>query len=384
MVDFAYTETQRLIRDTVRGFAEQEIRPHLREWDAQEVFPIEVFRKMGELGLLGVMVDPEYGGAGYGYAEFVVVIEELARVDPGIALSVAAHNSLCTAHIDRFGSPAQRTKYVIPLAQGQHLGAWALTEPDAGSDAANQRTTAERRGDHWVLNGMKNFTTHGTVAQTYVIFAATDRTKGKHGITAFIVERGTPGLIPGKREKKLGMRTSDTASVILENCTVPPENVIGEVGQGFFQALQILEGGRVGIGALAVGIAQGAYEAALKYAKERYQFGRPIAAFQAIQFMLADMATMIDAARLLVHRAAWLRDQDRPTPKESAMAKWYASEVAVRVADMAVQIFGGYGYIQDYPVEKFYRDAKLTTIGEGTSEIQRIVIARQLIREITG
>jgi alkylation response protein AidB-like acyl-CoA dehydrogenase len=383
MVDFDYTDTQRMIRDTVRSFAEREIRPFLREWDDREVFPRDVFRKMGELGFLGVMVPEQYGGAGYGYSEFVVVIEELARVDPGIALSVAAHNSLCTAHIYRFGNEVQRERYVVPLARGEKLGAWALTEPEAGSDAGSLQTQAVWDGEAWVLRGTKNFTTHGTVGDVYVVMAVTDRQKGRRGgITAFIVERGTPGLIPGKRESKLGMRTSDTASVILDNCRVPPENVIGEVGQGFSQVLQVLEGGRVGIGALAVGIAQGAFEAALRYAQERRQFGRPIAEFQAIQFMLADMATQIEAARLLVHRAAWLRDQGRATPKESSMAKLFASEVAVRVADRAVQIFGGYGFVKDYPVEKYYRDAKLCTIGEGTSEIQRIVIARQVLREI--
>ncbi|MCS7313589.1 MAG: acyl-CoA dehydrogenase family protein [Acidobacteria bacterium] len=383
MVDFDYTDVQRMIRDTVRAFAEREIRPFLREWDEREVFPRNVFQKMAALGFLGVMVPEQYGGAGYGSSEFVIVIEELARVEPGIALSVAAHNSLCTAHIYRFGSEAQRERYVGPLARGEKLGAWALTEPEAGSDAGNLQTQAFWDGTAWVLRGTKNFTTHGTVGDVYVVMAVTDREKGrKGGLTAFIVERGTPGLIPGKRESKLGMRTSDTASVILDDCRVPPENVIGEVGQGFAQVLQVLEGGRVGIGALAVGIAQGAFEAALRYAQERRQFGRPIAEFQAIQFMLADMATQVEAARLLVHRAAWLRDQGRATPKESSMAKLFASEVAVRVADMAVQIFGGYGFVKDYPVEKYYRDAKLCTIGEGTSEIQRIVIARQALREI--
>lgn len=383
MVDFDYTDVQRMIRDTVRTFAEREIRPFIREWDEHEVFPRDVFRKMAELGFLGVMVPERYGGAGYGYSEFVVVIEELARVEPGIALSVAAHNSLCTAHIYRFGNEAQRERYVIPLARGEKLGAWALTEPEAGSDAGGLQTQAVWDGSAWVLRGTKNFTTHGTVGDVYVVMAVTDREKGrKGGLTAFIVERGTPGLVPGRRESKLGMRTSDTASVILDDCRVPPENVIGEVGQGFPQVLQVLEGGRVGIGALAVGIAQGAFEAALRYAQERRQFGRPIAEFQAIQFMLADMATQIEAARLLVHRVAWLRDQGRSTPKESSMAKLFASEVALRVADMAVQIFGGYGFVKDYPVEKYYRDAKLCTIGEGTSEIQRIVIARQVLREI--
>ncbi len=383
MVDFDYTDVQRMIRDTVRTFAEREIRPFIREWDEHEVFPRDVFRKMAELGFLGVMVPERYGGAGYGYSEFVVVIEELARVEPGIALSVAAHNSLCTAHIYRFGNEAQRERYVVPLARGEKLGAWALTEPEAGSDAGGLQTQAVWDGSAWVLRGTKNFTTHGTVGDVYVVMAVTDREKGrKGGLTAFIVERGTPGLVPGRRESKLGMRTSDTASVILDDCRVPPENVIGEVGQGFPQVLQVLEGGRVGIGALAVGIAQGAFEAALRYAQERRQFGRPIAEFQAIQFMLADMATQIEAARLLVHRVAWLRDQGRSTPKESSMAKLFASEVALRVADMAVQIFGGYGFVKDYPVEKYYRDAKLCTIGEGTSEIQRIVIARQVLREI--
>lgn len=384
MVSFDLTDVQRLIRDTVREFAEDEIRPHIREWDEHEIFPIDLFKKMGQLGFMGVTVDEKYGGAGYGHAQLVVIIEEFARVEPGIALSVAAHNSLCTGHIFLYGTEEQKKRYLPALATGEVLGAWALTEPESGSDAAGMKTTAKREGDIFVLNGTKNFTTHGTVAGTYVIFAITDKDKGKNGgISAFIATRDTPGLTPGRRETKLGMRASDTASVILEDCRIDLKNLVGGVeGQGFKQALGVLTGGRIGIGALAVGIAQGAFEAALKYARERHQFNRPIADFQAIQFKLADMATQIDAARLLVHRAAWMKDQGLDPVREASMAKLFASESAVRVTDAAIQIFGGYGYIKDYPVEKYFRDAKLCTIGEGTSEIQRIVISRSILNEI--
>ena len=384
MVSFEESDVQRMIRETVRDFMKQEVVPHVREWDETEYFPREVLQKMGDLGFLGAMVPDEYGGAGYGYREFVVLIEEIARFEPGLGLSVAAHNSLCTGHILMFGTEAQKEQYLPDLARGKVMGAWGLTEPGSGSDAAAMSTTAHREGDFYVINGTKNFTTHGTVAGTYVIFAVTDpERRKKGGITAFIIERGTPGLIPGKRENKLGMRLSDTSSVILDNCRVPAEQIVGgEPGQGYAQAMEVLTGGRVGIGALAVGIARGAFEAARRYALEREQFGQPIARFQAIQFMLADMATMIEAARLLVYRAAWLRDQGKAAVKEASMAKLYASEIAVRVANMAVQIFGGYGFVKDYPVEKFYRDVKLCTIGEGTSEIQRIIIGRQLLKEI--
>ncbi len=383
MVSFELNEELRLIRDSVREFARNEILPHVREWDEHEIFPIELFQKMGDMGFLGIMVPEKYGGSGYGYQEKVIIIEELAKVDPGIALGVAAHNSLCTGHILMFGTEEQKLKYLPDLASGKHMGAWGLTEPSAGSDAGALETTAERKKNGYVLNGTKVFTTHGSLAGVYVILAKTDRTAGKKGITAFIIERGTPGLIPGKREEKLGMRTSDTASVILEECFVPEENIVGgEPGQGFSQVLEVLNGGRVGIGALALGLAEGAFESALHYAKERTQFGRPLIDFQSISFMLADMATQIEAARLLVYRSAWLRDQGKPAVKEASMAKLFASEVAVRVAEQALQLYGGYGFVKDYPVEKYYRDVKLTTIGEGTSQIQRIVIARQLLKEI--
>ncbi len=383
MVSFELNEELRLIRDSVREFARNEILPHVREWDEHEIFPIELFQKMGDMGFLGIMVPEKYGGSGYGYQEKVIIIEELAKVDPGIALGVAAHNSLCTGHILMFGTEEQKLKYLPDLASGKHMGAWGLTEPSAGSDAGALETTAERKKNGYVLNGTKVFTTHGSLAGVYVILAKTDRTAGKKGITAFIIERGTPGLILGKREEKLGMRTSDTASVILEECFVPEENIVGgEPGQGFSQVLEVLNGGRVGIGALALGLAEGAFESALHYAKERTQFGRPLIDFQSISFMLADMATQIEAARLLVYRSAWLRDQGKPAVKEASMAKLFASEVAVRVAEQALQIYGGYGFVKDYPVEKYYRDVKLTTIGEGTSQIQRIVIARQLLKEI--
>ncbi len=383
MVSFELNEELRLIRDSVREFARNEILPHVREWDEHEIFPVELFQKMGDMGFLGIMVPEKYGGAGYGYQEKVIIIEELAKVDPGIALGVAAHNSLCTGHILMFGTEEQKLKYLPDLASGKHMGAWGLTEPSAGSDAGALETTAERKKNGYVLNGTKVFTTHGSLAGVYVILAKTDRTAGKKGITAFIIERGTPGLIPGKREEKLGMRTSDTASVILEECFVPEENIVGgEPGKGFSQVLEVLNGGRVGIGALALGLAEGAFESALHYAQERTQFGRPLIDFQSISFMLADMATQIEAARLLVYRSAWLRDQGKPAVKEASMAKLFASEVAVRVAEQALQIYGGYGFVKDYPVEKYYRDVKLTTIGEGTSQIQRIVIARQLLKEI--
>lgn len=384
MVSFEETDVQRMIRDSVKDFMLREVVPHIREWDEKEHFPIDVMKKMGELGFLGAMVPEEYGGAGYGYREFVVLIEEIARYEPGLALSVAAHNSLCTGHILMFGTEKQKKRYLPDLAQGIKLGAWGLTEPGSGSDAAGMKTTARKEGDSYILNGTKNFITHATVAGTYVIFGVTDPEQSrKKGISAFIVERETPGLSPGKRENKLGMRISDTASVILEDCKVPAEQIVGGIpGQGFPQALEVLNGGRVGIGALAVGIARGAYEEARKYALEREQFGQPIAHFQAIQFMLADMATQIDAARLLVHRAAWLRDHGHVAAKEASMAKLFASEVAVQIANMAVQIHGGYGFVKDYPVEKYYRDVKLCTIGEGTSEIQRIVIGRQILKEI--
>jgi hypothetical protein len=379
-VDFSLTEEQQQLRRSVREFAESEILPHVMEWDEASHFPLELVPKIAEMGLLGVIFPEKYGGAGLGYIEYAIAIEELARVDGSIGLSVAAHNSLCTNHIYKFGSEEQRKKYVVPLAQGKKLGCWSLTEPGAGSDAGGTRTTAVRKDRGWLLNGAKTFTTNGHHADVCVAMAVTDPSKGSHGISAFILEKGMPGFRPGKKENKLGMRASDTSEVIFSDCLVPSENLLGAEGQGFINSLQVLDGGRISIAALAVGMAQGAYEASVRYAKQRKQFGKAISEFQAIQFKLADMATEIEAARLLVYHAAWLADQKDPRfTKESSMAKLYASEVAVRVANEAVQVHGGYGFIKDYPAEKFYRDVKLCTIGEGTSEIQRLVIARQIL-----
>ncbi len=379
-MDFSLTEEQQQLRRTVREFAESEIAPHVMEWDEASRFPNEIIPKLAEMGLLGVIFPEEYGGAGLGYIEYAIAIEELARVDGSVGLIVAAHTSLCTNHIYHFGSEEQRRKYVVPLAQGKKLGCWSLTEPEAGSDAGGTRSVAERRDGLWVLNGAKTFTTNGHYADVCVAMAVTNRSRGAHGISAFILEKGMPGFQPGKKEKKLGMRASDTSEVVFSDCSVPAENLIAPEGDGFIQSLQILDGGRISIAALALGMAQGAYEAAAKYAKQRKQFGKAIGEFQAIQFKLADMATQVEAARLMVYQAAWLADRkDTRYTKEASMAKLYASEVAVRVANEAVQIHGGYGFIKDYPAEKYYRDVKLCTIGEGTSEIQRLVIARQLL-----
>jgi alkylation response protein AidB-like acyl-CoA dehydrogenase len=378
-MQFDLTDEQLQVKRTVREFAETEIKPRVMEWDESQRLPRELFGKMGALGLTGVIFPEEYGGVGMGYIEYVTVIEEIARVDGSIGLSVAAHNSLCTNHIYQYGNEAQRRKFVTPLARGEKLGAWALTEPGSGSDASGMKTTAMRRDGGWIINGSKNFITHGGSADVCVVIAITSREMRSRGISAFVVERGAKGFLAGKKENKLGMRASETSSITFEDCWVPEENLIGEVGRGFVNAMQILDGGRVSIAALALGIAQGAYESALKYSQERFQFGRPIFDFQGIQFKLADMATQIDAARLLTMRAAWLKDNKRPTTKESAMAKLYASEIAVKVAEEAIQIHGGYGYTKDYPPEKYWRDSKLCTIGEGTSEVQRLVIARQLV-----
>ncbi len=378
-MQFDLTEEQLQVKQMVREFAETEIKPQVMEWDEAQQFPRELFTKMGELGLTGVIFPEEYGGAGMGYVEYATVIEEIARVCGSVGLSIAAHNSLCTNHIFQYASEEMKRKYVIPLAKGEKLGAWALTEPSSGSDASGMKTTAVRRNGGWVLNGSKNFITHGISADTCVVLAITNREMRSRGISAFIVERGAPGFIGGRKENKLGMRASETASIIFEDCWVPDANLLGEQGRGFVNSMQILDGGRISIAALALGIAQGAYESALKYAQERKQFGQAIFDFQGIQFKLADMATQIDAARLLIMRAAWLKDNKRPTTKESAMAKVYASEIAVKVSEEAIQIHGGYGYTKDYPPEKFWRDSKLCTIGEGTSEVQRLVIARQLI-----
>lgn len=378
-MQFELTEEQQQVKQMVREFAEAEIKPHVMEWDEAQAFPRELFTKMGELGLMGVLFPEEYGGAGMGYVEYATVIEEIARICGSVGLSLAAHNSLCTNHIFQYASEEMKRKYVPALAKGEKLGAWGLTEPGSGSDASGMKTTAVRRNGGWVLNGSKNFITHGISADTCVVLAITNREMRSRGISAFIVERGMPGFIGGRKENKLGMRASETASIIFEDCWVPDANLLGEQGRGFVNSMQILDGGRISIAALALGIAQGAYESALKYAQERKQFGQPIFDFQGIQFKLADMATQIDAARLLIMRAAWLKDNKRPTTKESAMAKVYASEIAVKVSEEAIQIHGGYGYTKDYPPEKFWRDSKLCTIGEGTSEVQRLVIARQLV-----
>ena len=384
-MDFSFTDEQQQLRRTVRKFAETEILPHVMEWDEAAHFPDDLFPKLGELGLLGVIFPEKLGGSGLGYIEYVTVIEELAAVDGSVGLSVAAHNSLCTNHIYKFGTPAQHQKYLPSLAQGKMLGAWSLTEPGAGSDAGGTRTVAERRDGGWLLNGAKTFTTNGHSAGVCVAMAVTEKDKGSHGISAFIVERGTPGFRPGKKENKLGMRASETSEVVFTDCFVPHDHLLGEPGKGFVNSLQILDGGRISIAALALGIAQGALEAATKYSKQRRQFGQPISEFQGIQFKLADMATQVEAARALIYHVAWMADHgDMRHTKESAMAKLFASEVAVRVASDAVQVFGGYGYVKDYPAEKYYRDAKLCTIGEGTSEIQKLVIARQLLGKKSG
>jgi alkylation response protein AidB-like acyl-CoA dehydrogenase len=379
-VDFQFTDEQNHLRRSIREFAEGEILPHVMEWDEVSHFPVEIMPKLAEMGLLGILFPEEYGGAGLGYMEYVIAIEELSRVDGSVGIIVAAHNSLCSNHIFKFGSEAQKQKYLSPLAQGKKIGAWSLTEPEAGSDAGGTRTTAKRVGDHWVINGAKTFTTNGHYADVCVAMAVTDKSKAAHGISAFIIEKGTPGFKPGKKENKLGLRASDTSEVIFSDCRVPQENLLGDEGEGFTGSLKILDGGRISIAALALGMAQGALDAAIKYAKQRKQFGQPISEFQAIQFKLADMATEVEAARLLVCQAAWLADKNSARfTRESSMAKLFASEVAVRVANECVQIHGGYGFIKDYPAEKFYRDVKLCTIGEGTSEIQKLVIARQLL-----
>jgi len=380
-MDFELTEEQQQMKMSVREFAEAEIAPHVMEWDEAQHFPIELKPKLAELGLLGVLFPEEYGGAGLGYVEYATAIEELSRVDGSVGISVAAHNSLCSNHIYQYGTEAQKKKYLTPLASGEHLGAWGLTEPGAGSDASGTRTAAVRKDGGWVINGTKNFITHAIHADTCVAFASSDREKHSKGITGFIFEKGMAGFAPAKKENKLGLRASETASVIFEDCFVPDENRLGEEGMGFVNAMQILDGGRISIAALAVGIAQGAYESAVRYSGEREQFGKPIREFQAIQFKLADMATQIEAARMLMYRAAWMKDEGKRTTKESSMAKLFASEMSVRVCEEAIQIHGGYGYTKDYPAEKFWRDSKLCTIGEGTSEIQRIIIAREILKQ---
>ena len=385
-MEFSLTDEQQQLRRTVRAFAEAEILPHVMEWDEVSKFPSEIIPKLAEMGFLGVIFPEKYGGAGMGYIEYAIIIEELSRVDGSIGIIVAAHNSLCTNHIYKFGTEEQKKKYVTPLAQGKKLGCWSLTEPEAGSDAGGTRTTAVRKDGGWLINGSKTFTTNGHYADVCVGMAVTDHAKKSHGISAFIIEKGTPGFRPGKKENKLGLRASDTSEVVFTDCRIPAENLLGKEGEGFVNSLQILDGGRISIASLGLGMAQGAYECSVKYAKQRKQFGKPIGEFQAIQFKLADMAMEIEAARLLTYKAAWLADRaiaagdyDARITSESSMAKLYAGEVAVRVANEAVQIHGGYGFIKDYPAEKYYRDVKLCTIGEGTSEIQRLVIARQIL-----
>ncbi|GAB4014245.1 acyl-CoA dehydrogenase AcdA [Spirosoma migulaei] len=374
-------ENQELIAQSVRDLSERLIRPNIRQWDEGQHFPAELFRQLGEQGLMGMLVPLAFGGAGLGYREYVTAIVELSRVDGSVGLSMAAHNSLCTNHILLFGSPEQKQTYLPRLATGEWLGAWGLTEPNTGSDAGNMRTTAVRDGaDTWVLNGAKNFITHGISSQVAVVIARTDEPNTAHNATAFIVERGTHGFSGGRKEDKLGMRASETAEMLFQDCRISDSQRLGAVGDGFIQSLKVLDGGRISIAALSLGIAYGAYDAALAYAKEREQFGQPIANFQGISFKLADMATEIEAAKLLTYQAADLKDTGKSVTKESAMAKLFASETAVRVANEAVQIFGGYGYTKDFPVEKFYRDAKLCTIGEGTSEIQKLVISRQILK----
>lgn len=379
VIDFTETEHQVMIRQMIRDFAAREITPHMMEWDETQTFPRDLFRKMGELGLMGMLVPEDYGGAGFGYLEYVTALEAISKVDGSIGLSMAAHNSLCTNHILSFGADELRQKYLPGLASGESIGAWGLTEPNTGSDAANMNTVAVRDGEHYVINGTKNFITHGISGDVAVVIARTGEKRDSHGMTAFVVERGTPGFMAGRKENKLGMRASETAEMIFQDCRIHHSQRLGEEGEGFIQALQILDGGRISIAALSLGIAAGAFEAALRYSKERHQFDKPIATFQGISFKLADMATRLEAARLLTLRAAWLKNSGQPVSKASAMAKLHASETAVAIANEAVQIFGGYGYTKDFPVEKFYRDAKLCTIGEGTSEIQKIVIARSVI-----
>jgi len=377
---FDYSETQLMVAESAREFAEQHIRPHVMEWDESQAFPLKLFKKAGEMGFMGMLVPVELGGAGFGYHEYVAMIEEISKVDPSIGLSVAAHNSLCTNHILTFGSEEQKRRWIPKLATGEWLGAWGLTEHNTGSDAANMNTTAVREGDIWVLNGTKNFITHGKSGDIAVVIARTGERGDSRSMTAFVVEKGTRGFSSGKKENKLGMRASETAEIILDQCRISDANRLGEIGEGFIQSMKILDGGRISIAALSLGIAKGALQAALTYSKEREQFGKPISSFQGISFKLAEMATNIEAAELLTHKAAFLKNEGREMTKYSAMAKMFASEICVQAANEAVQIHGGYGYIKDYPVEKFYRDAKLCTIGEGTTEIQKVVIAKNILK----
>lgn len=379
-MNFSYNENQNLIADMIRTFGGQHILPFAKEWDDNQFFPIDVFKKLGELGLMGILVPEQYGGSGFSYTEYVKAIEELSKIDPSIGLSMAAHNSLCTGHILQFGSEQQKQKYLPKLATAEFIGAWGLTEHNTGSDSGAMSTTAVREGDEWVINGAKNFITHAISGDVAVVIVRTGEKGDSRGMSTFVIEKGTAGFISGKKEDKLGMRASETAELVFDNCRVPSANMLGEEGEGFIQAMKVLDGGRISIAALSLGIAKGAYEASLKYSKERVQFGKPIAHHQAIAFKLADMATTIDASELLTYQAAAKKNAGVPTTFDGAMAKYYSSEVAVKVSTDAVQIHGGYGYTKDFPVERFYRDSKLCTIGEGTSEIQKMVIAKQILK----
>jgi alkylation response protein AidB-like acyl-CoA dehydrogenase len=381
-MDFGYSENQRMIANMIKTFGEEHIKPKMMEWDEQQIFPIEVFKKLGELGLMGVLVPAEYGGSGFTYTEYVTAIVELSKICGSIGLSMAAHNSLCTGHILLFANDAQKKKWLPKLATAEWIGAWGLTESSTGSDAARMLTTAVQDGDHWIINGSKNFITHGKSSNIAVVVVRTGEKVNTSGMTAFVIEKGTPGFSAGRKENKLGMRASETTELIFENCKVHKDNILGKIGEGFKQSMKVLDGGRISIAALSLGIAKGALEAAIKYSKERQQFGKPISEFQGISFKLADMATQIEAAELLTFQAADLKNKGKKVTKESAFAKYYASEVAVKVSTEAVQIYGGYGYTKDFPVEKYYRDSKLCTIGEGTSEIQKIVIAREILSSV--
>jgi len=380
VMDFNYTDNQKMIAQSIREFGEKYIRPFIMEWDESQHFPVEMFKKLGEIGAMGVLIPEEYGGAGLSYFEYVTVIDEISKIDPSIGLSVAAHNSLCSGHIMQFGNEEQKRKYLPKLATAEWIGAWGLTEPNTGSDAMNMSTVAVKDGDDWVLNGAKCWITHGISSNVAVVIARTGEKRDSHGMTAFVIEKTTPGFAGGRKENKLGMRASETTELLFDNCRVPNENVLGKVGDGFIQSMKVLDGGRISIAALGLGITRGAYEAALKYSQERQQFDQPISNFQGISFKLADMKTELEASELLIMQAADLKNRGEKVTLQSAMAKYYSSEVAVRVSTDAVQIFGGYGYTKDFPVEKFYRDSKLCTIGEGTSEIQKMVISREVLK----
>ncbi|NLP57549.1 acyl-CoA dehydrogenase family protein [Lutibacter sp. B1] len=379
-MNFDITETQELIAESIKKFGETHIKPYMMDWDEKQTFPVELFRKLGEMGFMGVLVPHKYGGSELDYHDYIVILDEISKIDSSIGLSVAAHNSLCTNHILEFGNEAQKQKWLPKLASGEWIGAWGLTEHNTGSDAGGMSTTAVKDGDYYIINGAKNFTTHGKSGDIAVVMTRTGEKGDSHGMSAFVIERGTKGFSSGKKENKLGMRASETAEMIFDNCRIHKDNLLGEEGEGFVQALKVLDGGRISIGALALGIAKGSYEASLKYSKEREQFGKPISKFQAISFKLADMATEIEASELLLHKAAYLKNKGERITKLGAMAKMYASEVCVKIASEAIQIHGGYGYTKDFPVEKFYRDSKLCTIGEGTTEIQKLVIARDILK----